>query len=26
VDEIITTPKPTEPPALVRGDSDTDAE
>jgi len=26
VDEIITTPKPTEPPAPVRGDSDTDAE
>ena len=26
MDEIITTPKPTEPPALVRGESDTDAE
>ncbi|XP_039778574.1 uncharacterized protein LOC120645935 [Panicum virgatum] len=26
VDEIITTPKPTEPPTPVRGDSDTDAE
>ena len=26
VDEMITTPKPTEPPALVRGESDTDAE
>ena len=24
VDEIITTPKPTEPPAPVRGESDTD--
>ena len=26
VDEMITTPKPTEPPAPVRGESDTDAE
>ena len=26
VDEIITTPKPTEPPAPVRGESNTDAE
>ena len=26
VDEIITTPKPTEPPALMKGEFDTDAE
>ena len=26
VDEMITTPKPTKPPAPVRGESDTDAE